>query len=156
MKYNDKLLPKIKEWAEQGLNDGQIAINLGVDVTTFSFWKRTKPEITILLEKARQPIVTEVENALLKKALGTIVEDITIEKCGRKKVIKKMKRTVPGDVKAMIFYLTNRQPDKWRFANKIEKVTGQKADDSLDVSKLTDEQLSQLNEIIEKAHGSSD
>lgn len=152
-KWNDKNLPRIEEWASKGLTDGQIAINLAVDKATFSYWKRTNPTLSLLLEKAREPVIQEVENALYKRACGLEVEDVTVERCRGKKIVKRTKRQVAGDVKAMIFYLTNRMPDKWRFSNKIEKVTTTDPDDTLDLTKLNDDQLAQLGKMIKKAHG---
>ena len=57
----------------------------------------------------------EVENALLKRALGYEYVEERIEKSKRDgvKVIQTVKQVVP-DTTAQIFWLKNRRPDKWR------------------------------------------
>jgi hypothetical protein len=146
--WKDSMYKKIEEMASKGLNDAQIAINLGAHPTTFSHWKRTKPELAMILDRAREPLITEVENALYERAIGFDAEDITIERSRNRKIVKRTKRKVAGDVKAMIFYLTNRAPEKWRFSNRIESVSGKNTDDAVDLSKLSDEQLAALSDIF--------
>jgi hypothetical protein len=72
--------------------------------------------------KTSDPIRTDTENALLRRALGfsqeeVYLEDIIDKKSGevvelaKRKVVKK---TIPPDVRALLFWLKNRYPDSWR------------------------------------------
>lgn len=71
----------------------------------------------------------EVENALLKRALGYEYEEVTTEieeyPSGKKdadgkpimrqkKHIKRTTKSVVPDVTAQIYWLNNRRPDRWR------------------------------------------
>ena len=156
MKYSDTKLSLIDAWAREGLSDAQIATNLDVNVTTFNYWKRTRPELALLLEKAREPIIREVENALYKRAIGYKFTEVNVERSRRKKIIKKTLKEVPPDVKAIIFYLTNRVPSKWKFSSKIETGPITDPEGEMDLSKLSDEKLALLEEAIRESHGITD
>jgi len=92
-KYDDfvdrKGLILVEGWARDGLTDLQISKNIGIAMSTFCEWKNKHPEFSEALKRSKEAADYEVENALFKKA--------------------KM-----GDVTAMIFWLKNRQPRKWR------------------------------------------
>lgn len=156
MKYSDTKLTLIDAWAREGLSDAQISTNLGVNVTTFNYWKRTRPELALLLEKAREPIIREVENALYKRAIGYKFTEVNVERSRRKKIIKKTLKEVPPDVKAIIFYLTNRVPSKWKFSSKIETGPITDPEGEMDLSKLSDEKLALLEEAIRESYGITD
>lgn len=119
----------IEGWARDGLNDKQIAANTGVNEFTFSRWKTQYPQLAQAIKKGRMPVDVQVENALLKRALGyeyeeTIeeIEDVPTDKKDskgnpiykKKRHIKRVKKVLPPDTGAMIFWLKNRKPLQWR------------------------------------------
>lgn len=113
----DKLI-LLKAWARDGLTDEQIASNMGINRTTLYDWKKKYPDISDALKRGKEVVDIEVENALLKKALGGfVVEEQTIEEVdfmgnlATKKI--KTKRYLPPDSTALIFWLKNRRPDVW-------------------------------------------
>lgn len=118
-KYKEWLKPEklalLGEWAESGLIDEQIAKNVGIACSTLYEWKLKYPEIAEALKKGKEVVDLEVENALLKRALGYIVEEKKIEEngIGGEKTITTIKH-IPGDTTAQIFWLKNRKPNKWR------------------------------------------
>lgn len=70
-------LIKLQGWARSGLTDEQIAKNVGVSRSTLSRWKETYPDIRDSLNKEKEVVDYEVENALLKRALGTTIVEKT-------------------------------------------------------------------------------
>ena len=99
-------------WARDGLIDEQIAHNCGISAGTLYDWKNRFPQIAEALKKGKEVVDVQVENALLKRALGyETVEEMTEEGPDGTKI-----RTtrVPPDVTAQIFWLKNRMPDRWR------------------------------------------
>lgn len=92
-KYREWLEPDnltlLQGWARDGLIDEQIAHNIGISTVTLYDWKNKFPEFAKAIKKGKEVVDYYVENALLKKALS-------------------------GDTVAMIFWLKNRRPDKWR------------------------------------------
>ena len=114
----DKLI-LLEGWARDGLTDEQIAKNIGIATSTFYEWKKKEIEFSEALKKGKEVVDFEVENALLKKALGYT---ITLNK---QKVTKDgdvvditEEVHVPPDTTAQIFWLKNRQVKKWR--DKVE------------------------------------
>lgn len=116
---------QIQGWARDGLTNEQIAHNIGVTGRTFADWISRFPSLSSTLKKGKAPVDLEVENALLKRALGYTEEEVTTEIIeqpdGKKrKQIKKVLRIFPPDTTAQIFWLKNRRPDRWR--DKVETV----------------------------------
>ena len=92
-KYHEWLEPdnliRLAGWARDGLTDEQIARNIGIARSTLSDWKKKRPSIAASLDTGKLAADTIVENALYRRACA-------------------------GDVTACIFWLTNRQPDRWQ------------------------------------------
>lgn len=120
-------LLQIEGWARDGLTDKQIAHNIGVSEKSFTTWKSRFPSIVTALKKGKAPVDMQVENALLKSALGHVVTvkkpikvKIEKQKVGEGKVVEERIQYVeeevyiPPQVIAQIFWLKNRRPDKWR------------------------------------------
>ena len=139
---SDDNLIRIAAWARDGLTEEQISKNLGVSYRTF-IRAKNDPEVG---DKIRQALIQtkdvvdmEVENMLYKRAMGYKYDEVKEEYEGgvltKRTVIKK---TVPPDTMAQIFWLKNRQPQKWRDRREV--------DNTLALDKL-DEVLGQIKGI---------
>jgi hypothetical protein len=152
-KYKSRMLPKIFKMASEGALDWQIAHALDVNIHTFSFWVKTKPEVVLTLEKARQPIIKIHEEALSKRALGFEYEEVKVEKRGIKECVTKTKKMMPPDVKALIFYLKNRDSKRWKDVQKVSIDTQGNVLGNIDASSLSDEKLALLREAVKTVLG---
>ena len=118
-KYAEWLTPegllKIEGWARDGLTDEQIAKNIGISRSTLNVWKDRYSDISDALKKGKDVIDRQVENALLKRALGYEYEEVK-EKFEDGVITERTvtKKEVVPDTTAQIFWLKNRKPDKWR------------------------------------------
>lgn len=118
-KYEYWLTPegllKLEGWARDGLVDKQIAANIGVSERTFTNWKSKYPSISSVLKKGKEVVDRQVENALLRRALGYEYEEVK-EKFEYGEITERTvtKKEVVPDTTAQIFWLKNRKPDKWR------------------------------------------
>ncbi len=108
-------------WAKEGLTDEQIAHNVGISRSTLNEWKNKYPDISDTLKKEKEIVDFEVENALLKRALGYKYKEITKESFLNPftsnyelRVTKEVEKEVPPDVGAAMAWLKNRKPDQWR------------------------------------------
>lgn len=70
----------LEGWARSGLTDEQIAKNIGIGTTTLYRWKKDYREIRESLKKGKEVIDFQVENALLKRALGYDYTEVTKER----------------------------------------------------------------------------
>lgn len=118
----DALL-RVQGWAREGLTDEQISRNIGIAIRTFYEWQERYPQFRQAIKKGKAPVDLQVENALLKRALGyeyeeTITEIEQIEEGKQKTHVRRIKKQMPPDVGAIVFWLKNRRPNKWR--DKIE------------------------------------
>ena len=109
-------LIKIQGWARDGLIDEQIAHNMGITTKTLYEWKNKYGEISEALKKGKEVIDRQVENALLKRALGYAYDETTYEDGVE---TKRVTKEVAPDTTAQIVWLKNRKPAEWR--DKIEQ-----------------------------------
>ena len=125
-KADEWLLPEklllLEDWARQGLFDAQIAKNMGISEATLYRYKANHPEIKEALRKGKEVVDIEVENAMLKRALGYTIT-INEQKVDKDGYVHDLKRDVhiPGDVTAQIFWLKNRRRQQWRDKVEVEK-----------------------------------
>lgn len=120
-------LTQIEGWAREGLTREQIAHNIGINVKTLWEWESKYDPISNALKRGMAPVDIEVENMLLKRAMGYTYTETTEEvytydeidtKTGKPKVkekhVKRVTKEIPPDTTAQIFWLKNRRPDLWR------------------------------------------
>lgn len=118
-KYQRWLEPEglalLEDWARNGLTDEQIAHNIGINPDTLYVWKSKYPEISESLKKGKEVVDAQVENALLRRALGYEYTEKRVEVSEKngKKIVQTVKH-IPGDTTAQIFWLRNRRRDRWR------------------------------------------
>lgn len=120
---------QIEGWARSGLTDEQISHNMGIHPATFYRWQSDHKELCEAIKRGKAPVDIQVENALLKRALGFECEEVTTEVedvptgkydehgnqiMQQRKHIKKTKRFVAPDTAAAFIWLKNRRPDRWR------------------------------------------
>ena len=116
----DNLL-RLQAWARDGLIDEQIAHNMEISVSTLYDWKNKYSDISEALKKGKEVVDIEVENALLKRALGYKYDEVTeIMEEGALTQKKTVHKQLAPDTTALIFWLKNRRPDLWRDINKQE------------------------------------
>lgn len=130
-KYEDWLdedsLLKVQGWARDGLSNEQIAHNMGITFQTLYKWQDKYSELREALKKGKEVVDREVENALLKRALGYEYDEVTQEPVTDKdtgitemRVTKRVTKQIVPDVTAQIFWLKNRKPDEFRDKRDVE------------------------------------
>ena len=110
----------LKGWARDGLTDKQLAKNMGIAVGTLYEWKKKYHDIADALKKGKEVVDREVENAMLKRALGydyeevtlerkTVRDDLTDELTSEMVETKRVKKHVIPDTTAQIIWLKHRK-----------------------------------------------
>lgn len=120
-------LLKVQGWARDGLSNEQIAHNIGINQDTLYEWQKRFPEFSEAIKKGKEVVDREVENALLKRALGYEYDEVTQEPVTDKdtgitemRVTKRVTKQIVPDVTAQIFWLKNRKPDEFRDKRDVE------------------------------------
>lgn len=135
-------LLKLEGWARDGLTDEQIAGNIGISRSTLNQWKEKYPDISDTLKRGKEVVDLQVENALLKRALGYEYEEVSEKyESGTLTEKKVTKKQVVPDTTAQIFWLKNRRPDKWKDKQDVQ------------VSGELKEEQTKLDDLIKQIRG---
>jgi hypothetical protein len=117
-----------KEYAEQayklcllGAIDREMADIFGVSEQTFNAWKKAHPELLESIKKGKDEADAVVAERLFKRATGYDHPDIvTASKDGKITDVLQVTKYYPPDTAAAIFWMKNRQKDKWRDKTDLE------------------------------------
>lgn len=130
-------LLRLQGWARDGLSDEQIAANMGITDSTFYEWKKKYSEISEALKEGKDTVDRQVENALLKSALGYKYDEVTKELRDDELVVTKVvHKEVQPNTTAQIFWLKNRKRLEWR--DRVENAITGADGGAVKVETLTD------------------
>lgn len=107
-----------------GATREELAAHLGVSLTTLYEWQSRYPDFAEAIKTTAKEANLAVEDSLYKRAMGYEYEEVETVITGegerlRKQVKKTVKRVAP-DVTAQIFWLKNRERDRWRDKHDLE------------------------------------
>jgi hypothetical protein len=103
----------IEELAGLGCTDIQMCNILDINESTLTRWKKD-PMFLHVLKAGKDKSDNEVVKSLYKRAIGFEDKDLYITQYQGQIIKEDIKKVYPPDVTAQIFWLKNRQPDKWR------------------------------------------
>lgn len=106
----------ISSWRREGIPIEEIALKyIGVSANTLWRWTKECKELEVALGISQDITNSKVEQALLKRALGYDVFEEQSELIeGEMRVIRKIQKHIPPDVKACLSWLYSRRSDRWR------------------------------------------
>lgn len=116
----DEGLTLIQCWVRDGLTVKQIAERLQVSPDTLYKWRYKNPELEEAFKKGKELVDYEVENALLKAALGytkkkTVTYLGTVRKNGSREIGgEEIVEEVGPNVTACLAWLNNRKSKDWQ------------------------------------------
>jgi len=125
-KYNESLPKEAEKLAEKGLKNKEIAEQLGIAKSTFYDYKKKFSEFPNSIKKGKKASIKPIENSMYARARGYDYEEQVTEERIREDgtqhpaVVRTLKKHMPGDVTAQIFWLKNRMPKNWRDGKNIE------------------------------------
>jgi len=122
-KYKPEFVEMAYKLALVGLTDEQLATYFEVSVTTIDNWKASKPEFLGALKKGKDIADANVVMSLYNRANG-FHKDETEEIMYKGELVElKTKKYYPPDVTACIYWLKNRQRDKWGDKKELQEQT---------------------------------
>jgi acyl-CoA synthetase (AMP-forming)/AMP-acid ligase II len=115
---------QLKYLYRQGATDKQVAEFYGITEATLTNWKKQDSEFFASLNDWKKQADKDVERSLYERACGythpeTKPQWVNDDNGGRWEYAD-MEKHYPPDATSMIFWLKNRQPDKWREKQEVE------------------------------------
>ena len=116
-----------QEYAEQaaklcflGATDVMLADFFHVSEPTLNKWKKDYPEFLKSLKESKAELDSKVEHSLFERAMGYEHRETKVF-CQNGEITREdVTKHYPPDATSMIFWLKNRQPEKWRDKQEIE------------------------------------
>lgn len=118
--YQKSYAEQAKRLCELGATDIEVADFFDVSIPTLYRWKIKYPEFDAVLKAAKESADERVERSLYFRATGYSFESEKVFQYQGKIVRANTREHVPPDTTAMIFWLKNRRPDRWRDVHKHE------------------------------------
>lgn len=155
--YREEYAKQAEKLCQLGATDDELADFFDVHRATIYRWKLEFPEFCDALKSGKDFADERVERSLYQKATGY---EVTEEQAVKHKVeqhveqveVVEVRKHIPADTTAAIFWLKNRRKGDWRDVSRSE-LTGPEGGPVVVTNDLTDEQL---NAIAAIAKGSSD
>lgn len=114
--YKDEYATLAYNYTLLGAIDTELAGFFGVSKTTLNAWKKHHPDFLASIKNGKEIADGEVVLALYKSATGghVITEDKLVSNGEGGQEVITLKKHLEPSVTAQIFWLKNRQPDKWK------------------------------------------
>lgn len=108
-----------------GYIDAEIATAFGISESTLYNWKKAHLEFAEAIAGGREPIDVEAVQSLRSRMNGGLFEEqrafkIRTADGGEEVKVVTVKKYVPPDTHALIYFLNNRCGDKWRTIKALE------------------------------------
>lgn len=103
-----------------GAIDDDLAYFFGVDQKTINRWKLKFPKFLDALKSAKNEADSRVVRSLYQRAIGYSHKAVKIMQHEGKAFTKDYEEHYPPDVTACIFWLKNRDSEKWRDRQHVE------------------------------------
>lgn len=143
--YEPRFAEVVENLTLLGATDLEISRVIGIEQGTFIDWKNRHPDLAAAHERGKMQADGNVANRLYQRAMGykhTVQKIVTVD---GKPTIMEIEEKLPPEVVACIFWLKNRQREKWRdrFDHTVRRIGG--------AQDLTDEELAALAKDGEEA-----
>ncbi len=142
-----------------GATDEDLASFFGVSEQTINTWKKEHDEFSLSLMEGKELADANVAKRFYNRAMGYTHPEEKVFLYKGEPVRVETEKHYPPDTQAGMFWLVNRQPNRWKNKNAME-LTGKdggpiKTENRPDLSKLTDEELNQLEQLFSRASSES-
>jgi hypothetical protein len=119
-KFDSKMVKQARKLCLLGATDKDLAGFFEVAESTISKWKLDYPEFSEALKAGKMEADAQVANRLFKRAIGYKHPDTHFSAFEGIVTATPTVKHYPPDTTAGIFWLKNRQPEKWRDKQEVE------------------------------------
>ena len=113
-KYQEAYAEQARKLCLLGYTDAEFADFFEVSESTINNWTLDYPKFSESIKKGKAVADAEVSDRLYQRAMGFVAPDIDIRVIENRIVVTPLEKYYPPDTTAAIFWLKNRQKDKWR------------------------------------------
>mgnify|MGYP003538778388 FL=1 len=132
-----------EEYAEQAYNycllgatNDELATFFDVHVSTIYQWKLDHEGFSDALKRGKEMADARVARALFSRATGYSHEDVDIKMYEGEIIETPTVKHYPPDATSMIFWLKNRQPEKWREKREVVDVDADDGEITINVRRV--------------------
>jgi len=118
--YRPEYVALARKLCKSGQTDRELADFFEISIVTLNNWKAEYPEFLNSIINAKDVADERVERSLYHRAIGYTFEAEEVFQYQGEIVRAKVRKHVPPDVTAGIFWLKNRRKDVWRDVYKHE------------------------------------
>ncbi|WP_245005036.1 helix-turn-helix domain-containing protein [Paraburkholderia sacchari] len=148
--YRPEYVEQAAKLTKLGAIDSELADFFGVSEQTLNTWKKRYPEFLESIKSGKSLADAEIADSLFNRAKGYEHDDLDLRVIGGKLRKTKITKHYPPDTTAAIFWLKNRQPEKWRDVTKTE-ITGRNGG-PIETHELSDaERASRITALLDAA-----
>ena len=119
-KYKPEYAELAYKFCLLGATDADLARFFEVEEKTVNNWKEEYPEFLQSIKRGKEQADAEIAQKLYHRAKGYEHEEDKIFQYEGEPVIVPTTKHYPPDPTSMIFWLKNRQPQKWRDRQEVE------------------------------------
>lgn len=112
-KYQEAYAEQARKLCLLGYTDAELADFFEVSESTINKWKLDYPEFSESIKRVRPSLMQKLVTVFIN-AMGFVAPDIDIRVIENRIVETPLEKYYPPDTTAAIFWLKNRQKDKWR------------------------------------------
>lgn len=136
--FNDKMKERILKLTKEGKTLAEVAFYIGVSERVLYNWAGKYGDFKTALQESRAIADELVEASLFQRAVGYTHKETKafFDSQSLQIITKKISKHHPPDTGAAKFWLTNRDPEKWKEKTEVEH--------SGKIAKMTDEELEQM------------
>jgi len=112
--YRPDLLQVAHSMCRLGATDMELADGLGICLRTLYKWKNIHHEFNLAMQVGKEEADSRVTRALYQRAVGYTFNELQYFNVNKELVPKTVRKHIPPDVTAQIFWLKNRRRHDWR------------------------------------------
>jgi len=149
-KYKPEYCRIAYQMALLGATDEEFANAFDTTEQTINNWKQSHPEFFESLKNGKDIADSEVAKRLYERAMGYEHKDLYITQYQGTIIKEKIMKYFPPDTTAAIFWLKNRQPDKWRDSQNIDYTSKGDKIQPLEISVTKENDIQKYKEHLKK------
>lgn len=144
--YDASFVPIARQLCALGATDADLATAFSVTTQSIWLWQKRHPDFKDAVRQGKADVFDPmVERSLAQRAIGYAVDTEEVKVLANGDVVRyQMRKHYPPDPTSCIFWLKNRQPEKWR---DVYDHNHNKTDENLTAAQLREQIIQEAVEL---------